>query len=95
MKLICDLGGTKVLLALVDQKGEIVQERRFTSSGYSDFDSLVGGYLESVDVAIDGGCLAVAGTISDDGCFAKITNLPWMVDVESLNSRFGIGRMHR
>lgn len=96
MKLAGDIGGTKVLLALVDAAGQIVQQCRLASAEFASFDELLGAYFEDigdVGVPIDGGCLAVAGPVADDGRSAKITNLPWTIDCAALEGRFGLGRL--
>jgi glucokinase len=93
MRLAGDIGGTKVLLALVDAAGRIVQQRRLASAEFASFDELLGAYLKSVGVPIDGGCLAVAGPVADDGRTAKITNLPWTIDAAKLERQFGLGRL--
>ncbi|MDP1653903.1 MAG: glucokinase [Rhodocyclaceae bacterium] len=89
MKLVGDIGGTKVLLALVDE-GKIVQRCRLASADFSSFDALLGAYLRDLSVSIDGGCLAVAGPVADDGRLAKITNLPWAIDAAALERKFAI-----
>jgi glucokinase len=93
MRLAGDIGGTKVLLALVDATGEISQTRRLASADFSTFDDLLAEYLRGVAVPIDGGCLAVAGPVADNSRSAKITNLPWVIDARQLESRFGIGHI--
>lgn len=93
MKLIGDIGGTKVLLALVDAAGRVQANRRLASSEYATFDDLLASYLRDADAPIDGGCLAVAGPIAADGRAAKITNLPWTIDAPALAARFGIGEV--
>ena len=89
MKLIGDIGGTKVLLALVEE-GKIVHLRRLVSADFSSFDALLGTYLRDLSAPIGGGCLAVAGPVADDGRFAKITNLPWTIDATALEKKFAI-----
>ncbi len=93
MKLAGDIGGTKVLLALVDNEGRLTEQRRLASADFSTFDDLLAAYLRGVAVPIDGGCLAVAGPVADDGRSAKITNLPWAVNAAALERRFGLGRL--
>ncbi|MDP1652148.1 MAG: glucokinase [Rhodocyclaceae bacterium] len=93
MKLVGDIGGTKVLLALVDDAGRIVHKRRLASADFSSFDALLDTYLRAVSASIDGGCLAVAGPVADDGRMAKITNLPWVIDAAKLEKDFGLGRL--
>ncbi len=39
---------------------------------------------------IDGGCIALAGPVADDGRSATLTNLPWRVDSDALSKRFGL-----
>lgn len=96
MKLCGDIGGTKVLLALVDDAGVIVGERRVASADFSDFAPLLGEFLRGAGADIAGGCLAVAGPVADDGRSAKITNLPWTIDSAALEREFAIGpgRLH-
>lgn len=91
MKLIGDIGGTKVLLALADDAGNIGAERRFASADFADFPALLAAYLAGSTATIDGGCLAVAGPVADDGRSARITNLPWVIDAGVLEARFGCG----
>jgi glucokinase len=93
MKLAGDVGGTKVLLALVAADGSLVEKRRLPSADFQDFDELLAAYLRDVAVPIEGGCLAVAGPVADDGRTARITNLPWTIDAAALEARFGLGRL--
>lgn len=91
MKLVGDVGGTKVLLALVDEHGTLVEKRRLPSADFQGFDELLAAYLHDVQAPLDGGCLAVAGPVADDGRSARLTNLPWTIDTAALAARFGLG----
>jgi glucokinase len=91
MKLCGDIGGTKVLLALIDDKGEIAHKCRLASAEFACFEDLLAAYLDDMPDPISGGCLAVAGPVADDGRTARITNLPWYIDCAALEVRFGIG----
>jgi len=93
MKLVGDVGGTKTLLALVDDAGCIVRKRRLASVDFSDFDDLLTEYLRGISGPVNGGCLAVAGPVADDGCSAKITNRPWVIDTARIEARCGVGRI--
>jgi len=93
MKLVGDVGGTKVLLALADAAGALHARRRLASADFRDFDALLADYLDGVSGPVDGGCLAVAGPVADDGRSARITNLPWTIDAAGLEARFGLGRL--
>jgi len=90
MRLAGDIGGTKVLLALVDETGRIHAERRLASADFSTFDALLGEFLRGNAATLDGGCLAVAGPVADDGRSATITNLPWIIDAAALEREFAI-----
>lgn len=91
MKLCGDIGGTKVLLALVDSEGVLHHPCRLASADFAAFDDLLAAYLGQIDVALAGGCLAAAGPVADDGRTAQITNLPWRIDCAALEARFGLG----
>jgi len=93
VKLVGDVGGTKVLLALADEAGGLHACRRVASADFQNFDALLAEYLRDVARPIEGGCLAVAGPVADDGRTAKITNLPWAIDAAALEARFGLGRL--
>ena len=91
MKIVGDIGGTKSLLALVNDAESIQREERLASVDFSDFPALLAAYLRDDAPAITGGCLAVAGPVADDGRSARITNLPWVIDAAKLEARFGLG----
>jgi glucokinase len=94
MLLIGDLGGTNARLALVEPGStDPVAESRTATADFHDFESLLAAYLARTGASIEGGCLAIAGPISDDGRRAKFTNLPWTIDADALAARFGFGRL--
>lgn len=94
MKLVGDVGGTKVLLALADETGVLHARRRLASADFSDFSALLADYLHGISPPPDVGCLAVAGPVAGDGRSARITNLPWRIDAGAMEARFGIRRIH-
>jgi glucokinase len=96
MKLIAgDIGGTKVLLQLVDaaQSGRTVAaEARYESSAFATFDDLLATFLrEHVVGRVDGACFAVAGPVFGDR--AEVTNLTWALDASVLAEQFSIARV--
>lgn len=94
MYLIGDIGGTNARLALVEPGStDPVAESRAATADFHDFESVLAAYLAKTSAKIEAGCLAVAGPISDDGRGAKLTNLPWTIDADALEARFGIGRL--
>lgn len=93
MKLVGDVGGTKVLLALATADGTLADKRRVAAADFSGFDELLAEYLREVKAPVEGGCLAVAGPVADDGRSARLTNLPWTIDCATLERRFGLSRL--
>jgi glucokinase len=91
-----DIGGTKSLLG-VFENGELRQHRRLINADFSDFSEVIAAFLSDVGMSgshVDGGCLALAGPIGDDGTRAKLTNLPWTIDSSILATRFGLPVLH-
>lgn len=96
--LAADIGGTKTLVALfqADDQGRLTNERvqRYDSPAFADFDLVVERFLETeargADIAA--ACVAVAGPVkrTERGAVAQVTNLPWRLDSQRLEQRFGI-----
>ena len=87
-----DIGGTKTLLGLAEQ-GELVVDRRYANADFQDFDGVLAAFLADTGTdpaRIEGGCLAVAGPLADDGAAAQLTNLPWRIECAALARRFGL-----
>jgi glucokinase len=96
MKIVAgDIGGTKVLLQLVDasQTGRTVAvEQRYESNAYATFTDLLAAFVhEHVAGPIDAACFAVAGPVFADR--AEVTNLTWSIDALALAKQFSIGRV--
>lgn len=92
MILVGDIGGTKTLLGLA-QDGNLILDRRIANADFQDFASLLAAFFADTQTdpsLIEGGCLALAGPIADDGRSATLTNLPWNIDSEGLSRRFGL-----
>ncbi|HEX4327434.1 MAG TPA: glucokinase [Burkholderiales bacterium] len=99
--LVCgDIGGTKVLLALAEQQGSGLRwrlQRRYLCAHYPDLAAMFADFMRiAADAAlypgdITGGCLAVAGPVSEHGRRAKLTNLPWEIDAAALAADHGTG----
>lgn len=83
--LAADIGGTKTLLQVSNDKGEVLAEQRFASKDFAGFTELLAGFLTSLPqdyLPITSACLAVAGPIA--GRTASVTNLPWRIDADAL-----------
>ena len=92
MILCGDIGGTKTLLGLA-QGEELVLDRRYANVGFQSFAEVLTAFLADTQTdpkTIAGGCLAVAGPVADDGRSARLTNLPWTIDIGELSQRFGL-----
>ncbi|MGD8558191.1 MAG: glucokinase [Gammaproteobacteria bacterium] len=91
-----DIGGTKTLLQLADYKdGEfsVLAEQRFDSAAFGTFEAVVEAFVtEHGNKAqnLESACVGVAGPVS--GQTAKVTNLPWQLDSQSLADQLGIAR---
>jgi glucokinase len=94
--LAADVGGTKTLLALAEERGDgvrIVASERYPSADFPGFDDMVARFLAShgdARGAPRAACFAVAGPIAADGVSAHVTNVGWHIDASRLAHRFGI-----
>ena len=89
-----DIGGTKVLLQLVDVSGGgrvVTVEQRYESAAYATFDALLAEFMPLATGTVDGACFAVAGPVI--GNTAEVTNLHWQMDAEALAAKFSISRV--
>lgn len=92
MILCGDIGGTKTLLGLAGE-GRLIADRRYANADFPDFAALLSAFLADTHTqpaSLAGGCLALAGPIADSGTSARLTNLPWTIDVPELARRFGL-----
>lgn len=91
-----DLGGTKALFGiaeLVDDKPYFLLTRRLASADFSGTADLLAHFVADAGTgmnAVGAACLAVAGPVSEDGCRARFTNLPWQVDAAELKAQLGV-----
>lgn len=95
MMLAGDIGGTKTDLAVYDlEQPELmpIAQHEFPSRKYADLQSIVRKFLGGLDVSIDHACFAVAGPVVDRG--AQITNLPWMLQEQSLAEELGFDAVY-
>lgn len=88
--LSADVGGTKTLLQLSDADGILLRQQSFPSAQYATLSDILDAFLRGA-AAPAAACLAVAGPV--DGRHVRFTNLPWVVDADQLQARFGIARV--
>lgn len=89
-----DIGGTKTRLALVEVNGTHVtlkREHSYPSQSHAWFDELLDDFLAASGTRIHA-ALGVAGPIQ--GRVVQTTNLPWMIDADALQQRFGFLSCH-
>ena len=92
MILAGDIGGTKSVLALYSNEGGVaggaIQEGRFESGKYSSLEAIILEFLRKTAARPVAASFGVAGPV--DRGRAHITNLPWVIDTESISSSFAI-----
>jgi glucokinase len=84
-----DIGGTKTRLAVVEVSGTqvwIVHEVSYPSRGYVTFEELLGDFLSGSETP-GNAAFGIAGPVQ--GRVAQTTNLPWRIDADALQHRFG------
>lgn len=87
-----DIGGTKTRFAIVNVQGTAVSIQRevsYPSANYAQFDDLLADFLSQGEMPRRVG-LGIAGPIQ--GRLVNTTNLPWRIDADALQARFGFER---
>lgn len=91
MILACDVGGTKVRLALYSDRDNSLQRQEtetFSSHDYSNLHEIVKIFLEKNKASIEKACFGVPGPVVDG--LAQTTNLPWKINEELLSKNLEI-----
>lgn len=86
-----DIGGTKTRLAVITVDGTQLRterERGYASRDYAVFDELLGDFLQGSDIP-GRAAFGIAGPVQ--GRVVQTTNLPWRIDADALQKRFGFG----
>jgi glucokinase len=95
MILAGDVGGTKVALALFEERDTglaLRQQQSFASADFDTLESVVAEFMAAHgDVTLRASCLGVAGVVRDGQAHA--TNLPWQVSEASLAKVCGTPRV--
>lgn len=84
-----DIGGTKTRLAVVEVIGvqvRIIHETSYQSSDYALFEDLLGHFLSGIETPAVAS-FGIAGPVQ--GRVVQTTNLPWRIDADALQHRFG------
>jgi glucokinase len=97
IRLAGDIGGTKTLLAAVEEDaGRIFFSclKEYSSRDYPDFESLLTRFLNEVPCRPSSNgvmALGVAGPVIGRRC--KTSNLPWLIDADRLQKQFRLTRV--
>jgi len=100
MLLAGDIGGTKTLLGLFERgaagaRPRPVSIREFATLDFDSFEEIVDEFLGVHDgaaaAAIDAMCVGVAGPVN--GLVARLTNVPWIVNLGLMTPRVGRARL--
>jgi glucokinase len=95
MYLAADIGGTKSLIALVDER-EVVFQGRYANDDHGSVAALLAGFVAEAELAghrtvAMRTCLAIAGPVA--GARARLTNRPWQVDAAALGAALPLGEV--
>ncbi|MFQ5716230.1 MAG: glucokinase [Nitrospinales bacterium] len=91
MILAGDVGGTKVLLALFEEKnGDLnqVEEASFASREYPNLEAILDDFLGKDASKIERACLGVPGPVFQGKC--RTTHFHWLIDAGELKKRLGV-----
>jgi glucokinase len=94
MILAGDIGGTKTNLALFAHDSgphQPLAEATFVSRNYTSLEAVIEEFLAAHPTNIEGAAFGVAGPVV--GGRASITNLPWVIEVESLRTTLSVARV--
>ncbi|MDZ7662671.1 glucokinase [Thiohalophilus sp.] len=92
-----DIGGTHCRLALAQVDACSVTLRQqidYPAQNFPDFETALGQFIQehAAGETIEAACFAIAGPIRSQR--ATLTNLPWTLDSQQLQQRFGISQVH-
>ena len=94
--LVGDIGGTSTRLALASIAADgaitLSDERRYPSASAPDLDTLVRAWLAATAAPVREASLAVAGPVAGNRC--QTTNLPWLLDGDTLAAATGLAAVH-
>ncbi len=87
MILAGDIGGTKVNLALFENKTCAVK-KRYESRNFSGIEEILNDFLKGIDTKLERACFGVAGQVIEGNC--RLTNLAWQVETKRLRKSLGM-----
>ena len=92
LRLVADVGGTNVRLALYDEeRSELKDLQTRTCAEYPNFSDAIESYLDNVKAHPDRACFAIAAII--DGDWVEMTNADWRFSCRELEQQFGFSQL--
>lgn len=94
MILACDVGGTKVRMAIYSHRTGTLQRHQtetYSSSDHSGLNEIIAVFLNRYDVSIERACFGVPGPVVNGA--AQTTNLPWKISEAQLSKSLGISKV--
>jgi glucokinase len=82
-----DVGGTKTLVTLCDDRGAVQRESLYHCAEFASLEAVVDKFLGGERPALSAACFGVAGPVVAG--VARITNLPWTIAADALGKRLG------
>src|SRR2546426_10069373 len=95
MLLVGDVGGTKTDLAIYSSESEAnspLARKQFHSADYISLQAIVTEFLAAVKLPVNQAIFDVAGPVINKS--AVTTNLPWVMDEDSLASNLNLKSVH-
>ena len=91
-----DVGGTKTRMvsATVDEPDRVLHEERYQSAEFDGFETLLQNFMRDSGLSetqLDTLSLALPGLVN--GASAKLTNLPWTIEKQTLKDTFGFSHV--
>ena len=89
-----DIGGTNTRLAVFESGGGSRREpcsQTYPSTAFAGLEEVLADFLTGVDPPCHRACFGVAGPVS--GRRVQVTNLPWVIDADRIERRFGFDRV--
>lgn len=95
MLLAGDVGGTKTNIGYFGiRNGSLVSvaEETYINRHYQNLNEIIRRFIARDNLVATSLCFGVAGPVRDGRC--EVSNLPWLVDTESIRNETGIPRVH-
>jgi glucokinase len=92
--LAADIGGTKTIVALYEESGAGLRQRReetYASREHQSFEQILERFRPLEGGPLRAACFDVAGPVADGR--SRVTNLPWELDERRLASQLGTPRV--